>query len=152
MARPGRRPWPGHHHGHGGNGGSQGQGNKWSVFRLPDHIRLPLQLAKKLEQPRPTFTAKKILDGKYVIISPALIFKLKAGDTDGSTTAIPETSTANPTTEEPEIEETTTDEPEIEETTTPESEEEETTTPTPSFFKKRSFSIDDNEQLLFLDD
>jgi hypothetical protein len=151
MARPGKRPGQGHHHGHGGNGKPHGNGNKWSVVELPQYIRLPRQLAEKLEQPRATFTAKKILDGKYLIISPALIFKLKDSNNDTITT-----------TEGPEIEDTTTDEPSAEETTTPtidedsttpeSEEEEESTTPTPSFFKKRSFEIDDDEQFLFPDD
>jgi hypothetical protein len=153
MARPGKRPGSGHHGGNGGshghgNGGSHGNGNKGSVFRVPNHIRLPLELAGKLERPRETFIAKKIFDGKYLVIAPALIFKLKDvnNDTDSSTTVVPETSTAVPI-------ESTTDEVSVEETTTtPESEEEETTTAAPSFFKKRSFSINDDEQILFLED
>ena len=153
MARPGKRPSSGNHHGHGGNGKPEGNGNKWSVVRVPQYVRLPLQLAGQLEQPRATFTAKKILDGKYLVISPALIFKLKDNNA--------ETTTTSPVTEDPEIEDTTTDEPSAEETTTPtidedsttpESEEEESTIPTPSFFRKRSFEIDEDEQLLFLDD
>jgi hypothetical protein len=187
MARPGKRPWP--HHGQRPDGsnkpspGFHGQhGDKWSLYRLPRVIRLPRLLAGKVEEPRATFIAKKIFNGKYLIVSPALIFKFKNTD-ETSTTVIPTSSTTEQpeietttidsgeelTTPEPDVEETTTEvideesttpEPDVEETTTEaveeestteQPDEEETTTPTPSF-KKRSFSINNNEQLLFLDD
>ena len=163
------RPRPGHHHGGSENEISGHHGYGWSAYRLPDYIRLPRHLTEKLGQPRATFTAKKILDGKYLLISPALIFKLKDDDNDTETSTTPRPTAS--TTDESSIEETTTDEssiedtttspideestttgPEEEESTTAESEEEESTTPTPSFFKKRSFAINNSEQLLFLDD
>ncbi len=71
-----------------------------------------------------------IFNGKYLIVSPALIFKLKSvnNDTDANTTATPASST------------------------TEQSIVDETIRSTPSFFKNRSLSMNDNEQLLFLDD
>jgi len=130
MARPGRRPSPGSHHGHNENEVSGGnQGNKWATYRLPNSIRLPNLLAGKLGKAFPTYTVKKVLDGKYLLVSPALLFKLKDVDTGASTTAMPETSTS-----EPEVDETTT-EPIDEESTTSEPEVEEGPTE-PSFFLK----------------
>jgi hypothetical protein len=58
-------------------------------------------------------------------------------DTDTSTTATP----ASLTTEQSIVDETAAS-----------TESEETIRSTPSFFKNRSFSINDNEQLVFLDD
>ncbi|CAF0809127.1 unnamed protein product [Rotaria sordida] len=153
------RPWSGHSHGHTGDGTSQGSnGHRWVKFHSPRHIFLPRHLAEKLERPWPAFTARKIANGKYMLIGPALIFKVKATD-DISTTSVPEIST----TEQPEVEETTTESiveestPEPEETTsepepeetTPEPEPEETTQGVPSFFKKGSYSINNDEQLYF---
>jgi hypothetical protein len=144
MARPGKRPWFGHHYESTENEMSQEQ--QWSTYRLPSHIRLPHLLVGKLGQPFPTYTGKKILDGKYLLISPALIFKLKEVDTETSTTAVPESST----TDEPDSVETTTIA--IDEDTTTDLSFEETTTDIPSFFKKQIFSMNDNEKLSFFDD
>lgn len=137
MARPNKRPRPGHHNEDTSN--EITEGHKSTKYRLPKYIRIPGFMAEKLGHPRPTFTAKKIFNGKYLIISPALIFKYKNAENDTETT-----TTQNPlstTTEQIIIDETTID-----------SGEETTTTSAPSFFKKRSFSMDDDEGLLFSDD
>ena len=140
MARPGgKRPGSGHHHGNGGNEGTPGR--RWLTYRLPTAIRLPHFLTGTLGQPLPTFTAKKILDGKYLLVSPALLFKLKDVDsgTETSTTPVPESST----TDQPDSVETTTaavDEETtaevIEEESTIDAEMEETSTVVPTFLKK----------------
>jgi hypothetical protein len=135
MARPGRRQSSGHYE-KPENGVSDGSnGNKWATYRLPSRVRLPHLLAGKLGHPYSTFTAKKILDGKYLIITPALIFKLKE-NTDIKTTAAPESSTS-----EPDVAETTTasiDEDTttvaVNEESTPNSEIDETSGEIPSFF------------------
>jgi hypothetical protein len=115
-------------------------------------------MAGKLGQPLPTFTAKKILNGNYLIITPALIFKLKEvnNDPETSTDVVPEVST----TVQPDVDEKTTVAIDEETTTVAMSEEiettdivfEESTTVVPSFFNKRSFSLNDNEQFFFPDD
>jgi hypothetical protein len=136
------RPWPGHlDHGDKENEGSQE--DRSSTFRVPSHIRLPGLMAVKLGQPLPTFTAKKILNGNYLIITPALIFKLKEVDNDPetSTDVVPEVST----TVQPDVDETTTVAigEEIETTAIA---FEENTTIVPSF------SFNGNEQFFFPDD
>jgi len=150
MARPGRRPGSGHYQPENPeNEVSQGNhGYKFSAYRLPTHIRLPHLLAGKLGEPKLTYIAKKILDGKYLVISPALIFKLKDDtDTETGTTAVPESST-----DQPDVVETTTVGIDEETTTEAELKETEGSGEIPSFLRKRSLSINDNEQLLFLDE
>ncbi|UJR27404.1 hypothetical protein I4U23_008694 [Adineta vaga] len=134
------RPWSGHHHGDSDNEMSEeSHGHKWATYHLPKDIRIPHLLAQKLGRPWPTFTTKKIFDGKYLLISPALMFRLKDmdNDTDITTTNIPASSTPRPT-----------------RSATGSGEEvEETTTIIPGSFKKRFFQNDDdddNEQLFFL--
>ncbi|CAF0825185.1 unnamed protein product [Rotaria sp. Silwood1] len=141
-------PWSGNSHGHTGGEGSHGShGHKWVKYRSPKHIRLPGHLAAKLGHPWPAFTAKKVFHGKYMLISPALLFKIKQTDNTGSsTTNVPEIST----TQQPEIEETTA-EPIVEESTAG-PEPEETTATLESFFKQQSYAINNDEQLYFFDE
>ena len=147
VARPGRRPWSGDHNHHqhedfdnemlGGH-----DAHKWSTFRVPNSIRIPRVFAEKLGRPWVTFTSKKIFDGKYLLISPALMFRLKNAhnETDSDRSTTPSSST----TAESIVDETTPS------TIDEESDEEETITTHPRFFKKQLFE-DEDEQLLFLD-
>lgn len=127
LARPGRRPWFGHHHHEKPDNELSGQ-RPWRTYRLPGHIRLPRLLAGKLEEPIPTFIPKKIMEGKYLLISPALIFKVKETDPEASTTVIPETSTTD----------------DVDEDTATDAESEEIASNVPPF-ESRSFSFDDDD-------
>ncbi|CAF0826394.1 unnamed protein product [Adineta ricciae] len=154
VARPGRRPWSGDHNHHHEDSDNEMTGehgaHKWSTFRVPSSIRIPRVLAEKLGRPWVTFTSKKIFDGKYLLISPALMFRLK--DSHNETDPDRSTTPSSSTTEESIVDETTPSTIDEESTTAkPEdSGEEETMTARPRFFRKRLFE-DEDEQLLFLD-
>ena len=146
MARPGRRPWSGHHQ----YESTENEIPDGRAYRVPDYIRLPGFLDGKLGEPISTFTKQKIMNGKYLLLSPALMFKIKGIDTESSTTVVPEVST----TVAGEEESTTVA---VDEDTTVDSESEEATTAVPSFLESRSFSFDDDdddddEQFSSLDD
>ena len=127
-ARPSRRPGFGNHH-HENTENEISSERSWRAYRLPGHIRLPSFLAGKLGEPTPTFVSKKIMDGKYLLISPALIFKIKEIDPEASTTAVPETSTDG-----------------VDEETTTDVDSGEVVSSVPSF-ESRSFSFDDDEDV-----
>ncbi|CAF2346907.1 unnamed protein product [Rotaria sp. Silwood2] len=141
-------PWSGQSHQNTENEVSQeSNGHKWVKYRSPKYIRIPGRLAQKLGRPWPAFTAKKIFHGKYILISPALLFRIKNTDNTGtSTTSISGSST----TEQPEVQETTTES--IGQGSTPEPEPEETTSESQFLPKKGSYSINNNEQLYFFDE
>ncbi|CAF0893782.1 unnamed protein product [Adineta steineri] len=137
---------PEHHHENTDNEISdEPDENKWSTYRLPNNIRVPHVLSAKLGRPHPTFTVKKIFNGKYVLISPALIFKVKETDTETSTT-----------TEQTNIDQESTTSATIDETSSPtegeEEEEEESTTAMPPFFKRRSLANNNKKEKLFFFD
>lgn len=129
-------PWSQNHH-----------GQKLVSYRVPNTIRLPAFLAAKLSRGWPTFNARKVLHDKYLLISPALLFRIKNtdNDTDTSTTVTTEKSTVNPTISD--IDESST----IETTsvTTESNVDDSSTTEEPVSFKKVFFSSDNDEPALF---
>ncbi|CAF1023806.1 unnamed protein product [Didymodactylos carnosus] len=138
--------------------GKPHNGGNWAThvqFQLPQSIRIPKRLATKLGRPTRAFTAVKVNDDT-VIVSPALVFKLRGRynnnttvesttrTTDGGewseTTRASTTVSDEPDTDEPTEE---TEEPEIRTTDRPVS-----TSTTDTEPEKRGF----NHELYFEDD